>query len=151
MKYNWEVMTEQQKIMAVQEELKLITRNATTKDDLVNMLRWIWDKFDVEKVEMETCNACEKEYDVKTSGGVVNGHPFCQKCMVGMAEESVKLNIALEKAANDAADGCCPHELDLYECEKCSECPHLGELHEDTQRDAECWRQYYLKQAEKDI
>ena len=42
-------MTEQQKIKACQEEIDLITHNATTKDDLLNILRWLWDKFEVEK------------------------------------------------------------------------------------------------------
>lgn len=53
MKYNWEAMTEEQKIEAVQRELGLITHMGTTKDDLLNMLRWLWDKFEVVKEEKE--------------------------------------------------------------------------------------------------
>jgi hypothetical protein len=49
MKWNWENMTEGQKIRAVQQEISLVTHNATTKDDLLNMLRWLWDKFEVEE------------------------------------------------------------------------------------------------------
>jgi len=46
-KYNWDKMTEQQKIKACQEEIRLATHNGTTKDDLLNILRWLWDKFEV--------------------------------------------------------------------------------------------------------
>lgn len=49
MKYNWEAMTEQQKIKACQQEIELDTHNGTTKDDLLNMLRWLWDKFEIVK------------------------------------------------------------------------------------------------------
>lgn len=48
MKYNWESMSEQQKIKAAQEEINLVIHNGTTKDDLLNILRWLWDKFEVE-------------------------------------------------------------------------------------------------------
>ena len=152
MKYNWENFTERQKIKAVQEEINLVTHNGTTKDDLLNMLRWLWDKFEVEwtsKEDIEICNGCGKEYDSKTTGGIVNGHTFCQECIVGMAEESVKINIALDKACGDVADSCCPCEYDLYECDKCVECQHQGEIHEDTQRDKDCWKKYYLQEAGK--
>jgi len=47
MKYDWDKMTEQQKIKACQHELDLVTHNGTTKDDLLNILRWLWDKFEV--------------------------------------------------------------------------------------------------------
>lgn len=54
MKYNWETMTEQQKIKAVQRELELITHMGTSKEDLLNIIRWLWDKFEVvEEVEQE--------------------------------------------------------------------------------------------------
>ena len=51
MKYNWDKMTEQQKIKAVQHEIDLETHNGTTKDDLLNILRWLWDKFEVVEVD----------------------------------------------------------------------------------------------------
>lgn len=60
MLYNWELMTESQKIHAVETELKKIIRNATTKQDLVNMLRWLWDKFEVEQVEEVPLPATEE-------------------------------------------------------------------------------------------
>jgi hypothetical protein len=48
MLYDWQNMTESQRVKAIESEMKKVTRNATTKDDLVNMLRWLWDKFEVE-------------------------------------------------------------------------------------------------------
>lgn len=53
MKYNWDKMSEQQKIKACQQEIDLETHNGTTKDDLLNMLRWLWDKFEV--VDIDDC------------------------------------------------------------------------------------------------
>uniref|UniRef100_A0A6H2A389 Uncharacterized protein n=1 Tax=viral metagenome TaxID=1070528 RepID=A0A6H2A389_9ZZZZ len=53
MKYNWDNMTEQQKIKAVQEEIGLDTHNGTTKDDLLNILKWLWDKFEVVKEDAQ--------------------------------------------------------------------------------------------------
>jgi hypothetical protein len=47
MKYDWDKLTEQQKIKAAQQEIGLATHNGTTKDDLLNILRWLWDKFEV--------------------------------------------------------------------------------------------------------
>ena len=51
MKYNWDEMTEAQKIKAVEHELDLPTHNGTTKDDLLNILRWLWEKFEVEYID----------------------------------------------------------------------------------------------------
>jgi hypothetical protein len=50
-KYAWDKMTEQQKIKACQEEIDLATHNGTTKDDLLNILRWLWDKFEVVDID----------------------------------------------------------------------------------------------------
>ncbi len=47
MKYNWSEMSEQQKINACQKEVELVTHNGTTKEDLINILRWLWEKFEV--------------------------------------------------------------------------------------------------------
>lgn len=49
MKYqNWDDLSESQKIRAVQREIELVTHNGTPKDDLLNIIRWLWDKFEVE-------------------------------------------------------------------------------------------------------
>lgn len=44
MKYNWESMTDEQKATAIKRELELDTHNGTTKDDLLNMLRWLYEE-----------------------------------------------------------------------------------------------------------
>jgi hypothetical protein len=49
LKYDWANMTEQQKIKATQQEVYLETHNGTTKEDLLNIVKWLWDKFDVVK------------------------------------------------------------------------------------------------------
>ena len=54
MKYNWEAMNDQQKLNAVQKELKLVTHMATTKDDLLNMVRWLFDNFEAAEAEEVT-------------------------------------------------------------------------------------------------
>jgi hypothetical protein len=54
MKYNWDEMDEQQKIKACQEEISLITHMGTTKNDLLNILRWLWNKFEIAEEEEET-------------------------------------------------------------------------------------------------
>lgn len=46
MKYDWVNATDEQKINAVKHELSLITHMGTTKDDLLNMLKWLWEKFE---------------------------------------------------------------------------------------------------------
>ena len=44
MKYNWESMTDEQKEKAIRREIELETHNGTTKDDLLNMLRWLCEE-----------------------------------------------------------------------------------------------------------
>jgi hypothetical protein len=46
---------------------------------------------------VEFCNACEKEYNPKTSGGTVNGHPFCTECLEKMGEGSARLEVENEQ------------------------------------------------------
>lgn len=60
MKYAWDSLTESQKVKAVQEEIRLVTHNGTTKDDLINMIRWLWDKFEVEDVNKPQNKQCGK-------------------------------------------------------------------------------------------
>ncbi len=62
-----------------------------------------------------------------------------------------KLEKALHLSCVDAADDCCPHELYDYDTEKCGDCPHDGEIHQDTERDVACWKNYYLQEAYKEI
>lgn len=50
MKYpSWDEYTESQKIRAVEREISLVTHNGTTKDDLLNIVKWLWDKFEAER------------------------------------------------------------------------------------------------------
>jgi hypothetical protein len=46
MKYLWDKMTDEQKENAIKEEMWFVTHIGTTKDDLLNMVRWLWDKVD---------------------------------------------------------------------------------------------------------
>jgi hypothetical protein len=48
MKYLWDKMNDTQKASAVKQEMELDTHNGTTKEDLVNMLRWLLE--DTEEV-----------------------------------------------------------------------------------------------------
>ncbi|HEX2925064.1 MAG TPA: hypothetical protein VHP38_02200 [Ruminiclostridium sp.] len=64
-------------------------------------------------MEKEFCNACGKEYNPETSGGIVNGHPFCTECLEKMGEDSAKLEIENNKLKeaiiilnNDLFDSC---------------------------------------------
>ena len=53
MKYQkWDELDEYQKIKAVQDELDLVTHNGTTKDDLLNIIKWLWSKFEIEQKEV---------------------------------------------------------------------------------------------------
>lgn len=64
-------------------------------------------------------------------------------------KENSALKKALELACNDAADEQCPHEFDLYTCDKCADCPHGGEIHTNAERDAQCWYDYYIQKAQE--
>lgn len=49
MKYsNWDKYTDEQKDKAVEEELRLVTHNGTTKDDLLNIIRYLAEKVRIE-------------------------------------------------------------------------------------------------------
>lgn len=58
MKYqNWNELSESQKIKAAQSEINLVTHNGTTKDDLLNIVKWLWNKFEVEEQKESGTNA----------------------------------------------------------------------------------------------
>ena len=48
MKYNWSEMNEEQKLKAFRDEAELETHNGTTKEDLVNILKFVWDNCELE-------------------------------------------------------------------------------------------------------
>ena len=60
MKYNnWNEMSDAQKYEVFKKEADLETHNATTKDDLVNIVKWLWNRFDYE----ETCADDNSKFD----------------------------------------------------------------------------------------
>lgn len=54
-----------------------------------------------------------------------------------------------EVCADLACDDQCPHQEPDFELwPECENCPgHLGEIHQDTERDIKCWERYYLDKA----
>lgn len=48
---NWNDLPDEKKIVAIKMELELATHMATTKDDLIDMLRFLWERFEVQEVE----------------------------------------------------------------------------------------------------
>ncbi len=58
----------------------------------------------IEGYWVENCNACENEYNPKTSGGIVNGHPFCTECLERMGEDSARLEIENERLREELAE-----------------------------------------------
>lgn len=48
----FENLTEEEKIAAVEKELTLKTHMGVTKKTLVEMLRWLWGKFEVTETEV---------------------------------------------------------------------------------------------------
>lgn len=49
MKYNWDKLNNTQKIKAIDHELSIVTHNGTTKDDLLNMVRYLREQFEIEE------------------------------------------------------------------------------------------------------
>lgn len=86
MKYNWEKLTEQQKIKAAQTEVWHVTHNGTTKDDLINILRWLWDKFEIVNQADKgkifiSCTEKQKENIINLlSNGCLFDGPFYEQC-----------------------------------------------------------------------
>lgn len=87
MKYDWANMTEQQKIKATQQEVYLETHNGTTKEDLLNIVKWLWDKFDVVKKNIEpekfTCESRKDEMCSTRDYGLNQYKDPCYHCCIG--------------------------------------------------------------------
>lgn len=47
---NWNDLPDEKKIIAVKTELELVTHMATTKEDLLDMIKFLWNQFEVEEV-----------------------------------------------------------------------------------------------------
>jgi hypothetical protein len=92
-----------------------------------------------------TCVRCGKTRDSFCDGS----RESCMNILMDIIESQGK---ALELACNDAADGCCPYDMtDEYESEECNNCPNLSGNREDSQKDSDCWKKYYLQKAHTEI
>ena len=80
MKYPWNELSETQKIKVIQQEMSLVTHMGTTKDELLNMLRWLWDKFEIEECNTN-CHECSgvAGMELPLSLGVQKAN-FCPIC-----------------------------------------------------------------------
>jgi hypothetical protein len=67
LKYNWETMTDDQKRAAVAEELRLVTHMGTTKDDFIEIMKFLNEQnkvimkaldLSVEEGKPEDCGYC---------------------------------------------------------------------------------------------
>lgn len=67
----------------------------------------------------------------------------------GLVKERDTLKKALELACDDAADGCCPHEVYSFDCGKVRACPNQAGDREDSGIDKKCWYDYYIQQAQE--
>lgn len=75
---------EQLQLLVDEIESLLQKRNFSQLNEVLKFIR--------NQDEVETCNFCQKEYNPTITGGIVSGHPFCQECVVGMANDSVEIS-----------------------------------------------------------
>jgi hypothetical protein len=59
MKYDWDKGTREQKLNAVENELQLATHNGTTKDDMINIIRFLKTERDAAVEDLEVVATCE--------------------------------------------------------------------------------------------
>jgi hypothetical protein len=76
MKYYWDKMTREQKDKAVKWELELVTHNGTTKDDLLNMVRYLSEKRIPQKAELSV----ERQNFVENCGFEDKLNLLCPTC-----------------------------------------------------------------------
>ena len=68
MKYNWAIMTDDEKLRAVEREMELETHNGTTKEDFVEIMKFLHAKLAVADKALELActgladNDCPYEY-----------------------------------------------------------------------------------------
>ena len=95
-KEQWLEKPEDIKIQTIQDELELETHNGTTKEDLLMMLRWLFDQFDVvEAGKTETIEEC----------------PYVR-------------NNGMPNIYHGKCDGFAKSDTDDEPCEACKECKH---------------------------
>jgi hypothetical protein len=122
-------------MLQIEKEHKRSTLLTSKKEDLVNQIMYLEHN---NNVLNDTLNQQAENFK-----------KLCEDCKMSENKELKTLQKAFDKACEESTDSSCPNEFDLYECEKCIDCPHQNELHEDTQRDINCWKQYYLQKAQK--
>lgn len=59
-----------------------------------------------------------------------------------------KLEKALERACLEVVDHDCPHDFGTAEWPECRECLRMEEERYDIQRDINCWKKYFLEEAD---
>jgi len=79
----------------------------------------------------------------KKAAGTLDGAEVAQDALNAVR----LLQKAFDKACEEAADSTCPGEHDLCNFDECNSCAHYSEIHEDTERDINCWKKYYLWKA----
>lgn len=57
MKYDWNNLSEEQKQLAVKREMELVTHNGTTKDDFINIMRFLQGTIEAQQQEIEHIQA----------------------------------------------------------------------------------------------
>lgn len=123
-------------MLIIEKEHKRSSLMSSKKKDLVDQLMWVEHN---NNVLHDTINQQSENFK-----------KICKDCKMSENKELETLKKAFDMACEESADSSCPNEFDLYECENCMDCPHQNELHEDTQRDINCWKQYYLQKTKKD-
>ena len=103
-------------------------------------------------------NVKPDEQDVESS------YPNTLRCIVdsferlaafedsGLSPEEVKNTLkAFNISCEEASDSTCPGEHDLCNFDECDGCSHYSENYEDTERDINCWKKYYLQKAAEPV
>lgn len=133
------------------EEIKARTEEAAEEgiglqqlDDLERMIDEVERLTEENDVLKSECRA-----HIQKQGNLFKGYQQMKTDNAAKDQQIATLKKALKKASVDAADEQCPHEFDLYTCDKCADCPHYGEIHTDAERDAQCWYDYFIHQAQK--
>ncbi len=84
MKWNWEIMTPEEKDKAVKEELRLYTHNAATKTDMINMLRWVIAErtceWEYDSQDEKWDSECGAAWVFTANGPIENDMKYCPVC-----------------------------------------------------------------------
>ncbi len=104
---NWDTLTQEQKQFAVSEELRLVTHNGTTREDLLNCLRFQAAENAALNGQIKQACASAREHCNKTvraekeRNAAIALHKDCANELDRMRKESDTLKKALELAKSD--------------------------------------------------